>query len=258
MFDIRITIGKIDYEKTIISLFPAALDKCRTLQNPSLLFRLFLELGEDAMPVLLGIMQQLPESAKQELLCQFMNNYHKVLTDKLNEYLQEDTLGKNFKILDLYIKQTSEGLELIGEGISIDYKTLLESENVRFKINKTASDALINFGGIGKIFANHAGDVLKKAVETVPRETEKLGLKLIQRQDIKDKLKNLAQTMLQKKELILELKTLSFIPVCDVVAVQSDKIVSRTIKISSKLETQLVKALAAYLRMSVTKTINPG
>ena len=56
MFDIRITIGTIGYEQTITALFPAVLEKCRGIQDPNLLLRLLLELGEDALPVLLGVM----------------------------------------------------------------------------------------------------------------------------------------------------------------------------------------------------------
>ena len=72
MFDIRITIGTIGYEQTITALFPAVLEKCRGIQDPNLLLRLLLELGEDALPVLLGVMERLQGKAKQELLCQCM------------------------------------------------------------------------------------------------------------------------------------------------------------------------------------------
>lgn len=47
MFDIRIAVGRIGFEKTMKACFPAALDKCREIRNPSFLQRLFLELGEE-------------------------------------------------------------------------------------------------------------------------------------------------------------------------------------------------------------------
>ena len=100
MFDIRITIGTIGYEQTITALFPAVLEKCRGIQDPNLLLRLLLELGEDALPVLLGVMERLQGKAKQELLCQCMNAYQTVLTEKLNEYLRTDAWGKSFVIRD--------------------------------------------------------------------------------------------------------------------------------------------------------------
>lgn len=139
MFDIRITVGTIDYEKTIATVFPTVLNKCRKLQNQNLLLNLFLELGEDAMLILLGIMKRLSEDAKQELLCQCMNAYQTVLTDKLNEYLQEDIWGKNFVIRSLYIEKTGEGLELIGEGVSVDFKSLLDNGKVQSKIEDRKS-----------------------------------------------------------------------------------------------------------------------
>ena len=65
-------------------------------------------------------------------------------------------------------------------------------------------------GGLGKLFAHHAWNALKKAAEDSPEDIENLGLKLLQREEIRSKLLELAQEALNKKGLALELKTLSF------------------------------------------------
>ncbi|MEY8426616.1 hypothetical protein AALA00_02625 [Lachnospiraceae bacterium 46-15] len=250
MFDIRITIGTIGYEQTMTALFPAVLEKCQGIQNPNLLLRLFLELGEDALQVLLGVMERLPEGAKQELLCQCMNAYRTVLTEKLNEYLQTDVWGRNFVIRSMYIEFTGEGLELVGEGVSVDLRALLESERTQEKIHEAAA-AFIGSGSIGKIFGSCAGSMLKQAAKAVPEETEKLGLKLLQREDVKNKLMGLAQAALEKRGLDLELKSLSFLTVCDADVIQDNRAVPGTLQIPPELEEELIKALAGYLRRKI-------
>lgn len=252
MFDIRITIGSIDYEKTIATLFPAALQKCREMEEPGLILRLFLELGEDALPVLMGFLEKLSENARQELLCRFMNGYRMTLTEKVNLYLQEDAWGRNFVIQSLYIEQTSEGLELMGEGVRINFHALLESEGVRSKIQGAAS-VIQGFGGFGKTIAHHAGMALKVAAEAALEETEKLGLKLLQREDVREKLKGLAQDALEKRELALELKALSFVPVPDADIVSDAGGSPDAIVFSAELEEELIKALAGCIRGTVCK-----
>lgn len=246
MFDIRITIGTIGYEQTVTALFPTVLEKCQGIQNPNLLLRLFLELGEDALQVLLGVMERLPEKAKQELLCQCMNAYRTVLTEKLNEYLQADAWGRNFVISSMYIGRTGEALELVGEGVSVDLRALLESERTQEKIHEAAA-AFAGRGSIGKIFGSCAGSILKQAAKAVPEETEKLGLKLLQREDVKNKLMGLAQAALKKRELDLELKALSFWAVCDADAIQDDR-AADALQMPPELEEELIRALAGYLR----------
>lgn len=250
MFDIRITIGTIGYEQTVTALFPTVLKKCQGIHHPNLLLRLFLELGEDALQVLLGVMGRLPKKAKQELLCQCMNAYRTVLTEKLNEYLQADAWGRSFVIRSIYIEHTGEGLELIGEGVSVDLRALLESEKTQEKIHEAAA-SLIGSGSIGKIFGSCAGSMLKQVAKAAPEETEKLGLKLLQREDVKTKLMALAQAALEKKELDLELKSLSFFKVCDADGIWDGGAVSGAPQISPELEEELIKVLAGYLRRPV-------
>ena len=246
MFDIRITIGTIGYEQTITALVPAVLEMCRGIQDPNLLLRLLLELGEDALPVLLGVMERLQGKAKQELLCQCMNAYQTVLTEKLNEYLRTDAWGKSFVIRNVYIEHTGKGLELAGKGVSVDLRALAESEKAREKIYEAAA-VFAGSGSIGRILGSCAGSMLKQAAKAVPEETEKLGLKLLQREDVKNKLMALAQTALEKRGLDLELKSLSFLAACDTDGTQCSGEVSG-VRITPELEEELIKALAGYLR----------
>ena len=227
MFDIRITIGTIGYEQTITALFPAVLEKCRGIQDPNLLLRLLLELGEDALPVLLGVMERLQGKAQ-------------------NEYLRTDAWGKSFVIRNVYIEHTGKGLELAGKGVSVDLRALAESEKAREKIYEAAA-VFAGSGSIGRILGSCAGSMLKQAAKAVPEETEKLGLKLLQREDVKNKLMALAQTALEKRGLDLELKSLSFLAACDTDGTQCSGEVSG-VRITPELEEELIKALAGYLR----------
>ena len=64
MFDISITVENINFEKTISALMPGILQKCRKISKPNLVLRMLLEMEDDALTVLLGIMQRLSEDAQ--------------------------------------------------------------------------------------------------------------------------------------------------------------------------------------------------
>lgn len=248
MFDVRIKVGKVGYEKTITTLFPAILDKCWEHQASNLLFRLLLELGEDALPVLFGIIERLSEDTKKELTIQLMNGYHNALTDMFNGYLQKDSLGRNFTVQNIYIQQKDGVLELIGEGVNVDYKSLCSNDEIRSKIN-VAALSINGFGEAGKKFAYHAGNALRGVAGAIPWGTERLGLKLMQREEIKEKLIDLAQAALEEKGLQMELESISFVQACDQDVVSGKAF--GDLKISDELETELIKALAGYIRMVV-------
>ena len=107
-----LTVENINFEKTISALMPGILQKCRKISKPNLVLRMLLEMEDDALTVLLGIMQRLSEDAKVELLCQLMNGYGEVLTEKFNEYLKKDALGRNFRFQSIYMRKRNNGVEL--------------------------------------------------------------------------------------------------------------------------------------------------
>lgn len=245
MFDISITVENINFEKTISALMPGILQKCRKISKPNLVLRMLLEMEDDALTVLLGIMQRLSEDAKVELLCQLMNGYGEVLTEKFNEYLKKDALGRNLRFQSIYMRKRNNGVELVGCGVQIDYVALLDQEEVREKINDKAAD-FVGFGKFGKILARQAGNVLKTAVGTAPEEAEKFGLKLLQREEIKERLLKLAQDVLGQKGMEMELKSLFLEQTEEEGIILENN--SGTIEISPELELELIKALAGYVR----------
>ena len=245
MFDISITVENINFEKTISALMPGILQKCRKISKPNLVLRMLLEMEDDALTVLLGIMQRLSEDAKVELLCQLMNGYGEVLTEKFNEYLKKDALGRNFRFQSIYMRKRNNGVELVGCGVQIDYMALLDEEEVREKISDKAAD-FVGFGKFGKILARQAGNVLKTAVGAAPEEAEKFGLKLLQREDIKERLLKLAQDVLEQKGMDMELKSLFLEQTEEEGIILENN--SGTIEISPELELELIKALAGYVR----------
>ena len=112
MFDISITVENINFEKTISALMPGILQKCRKISKPNLVLRMLLEMEDDALTVLLGIMQRLSEDAKVELLCQLMNGYGEVLTEKFNEYHIRQEMKQFANIKKFYLKYEQQILFL--------------------------------------------------------------------------------------------------------------------------------------------------
>lgn len=98
MFQINLSIDRINYESILHTVFPTVLERVKEKDSNNLLFRLVRELDEDGEKVLQALMTHLPEDIKNELVCQCLNSYVGTLTRKLNEYLQADTWGRNFAI----------------------------------------------------------------------------------------------------------------------------------------------------------------
>ena len=60
MLSATIKIKNIDYENTFIHIFPVVSEKLMALDSKKMVIRLFQQLGDTALPVLLGLMSRLP------------------------------------------------------------------------------------------------------------------------------------------------------------------------------------------------------
>lgn len=262
MINAEITIRDIDYEKSFANLFPVGLEKCKKIENPNLAIRFLLKMGDASMEAALGVLNRMEEKSKGELLCGLVNLYGREIQSSLNAVLQEDELGRNICIGDIYMTQDTEGwLSLMVGNIKIDYGSLLKNDTVKQKIGDIAGDAIRKtmFGGsdtLRKVVEETAGSVAEFAVGAAPNMAEKKALSVISRRENKNKMLHMARRVLEEKGLCVNLEDFAFAQE-KYPGMQGEVIgknaKERKFEMSTTLEDELLDAVVGYLKM-LTKT----
>lgn len=65
MLDATIKICTIDYESSLQHIFPAVSEKIMSWDSKNMLVRLFQQIGDDALPILISVIHRLPEETKK-------------------------------------------------------------------------------------------------------------------------------------------------------------------------------------------------
>lgn len=254
----EITIKEIQYEKSFENLFPMGMEKCRKMENPNLAIRFLLKMGDLSMTAALGILGMMGEKSKGELLCGLANLYCREILSELNALLQKDELGKNICIGDIYMAQNSGGrLSFMGQNIQVDYSGLMKNDVVKQKISDYASKAVKKsiFGGIDllqKIAADGVNYAAEVAVGIAPKEVEKKVLSVMDKEENKGKLLQMAEQVLEEKGLCIKLEDFVFMQLEDSDAQSgsdAESVEERKFELSPELEEKLLDAVAGYLKM---------
>ena len=106
-----------------------------SLDSNNLIVRLFQQLGDAALPVLLSLMYRIPEDTKREFLVRSLNAYSPVLRDKLNEEFLKDKWGQCLQIGTIFVARQNNICLNIGR-IKVDYQALLNNGQVTDVIHK--------------------------------------------------------------------------------------------------------------------------
>ena len=69
MFDVKVRIDDINYEKSFCALFPQVYTKCANAETDHILARLLNKMGDASIPVMVKILSSLTKKYKGELLC---------------------------------------------------------------------------------------------------------------------------------------------------------------------------------------------
>ncbi|MDO5351152.1 MAG: hypothetical protein Q4E86_14570 [Lachnospiraceae bacterium] len=249
MFDVQLRITSIDYEATIRTIWPQVLRKCRERESDNLLICLLNELGETSHPVLLGILNHLPEERRQELLCVCMDLYSGVLTGQVNKFLEKDQWGKSFTAGNISLKRGKEGLLLTIQQVTADVKTLLQDDSLQNQINQAAV-SFLGDGILGKMARKHAGNILKTAAMMAPDELERAGISLMKREDVKARLLELLKRALSDRGIAAEVADLQIEP-CREEGGESISAGPEKLVMPKELELAVIRALASYLKDNV-------
>lgn len=220
MLSVNIKIVNIEYEKTFQQIFPVLKEKLGSIESENMIIRLFQKLDDSALPVLLGIMNRLPESTKNELLAICLNTYSGKLCEKLNEELFKHPYGKFLKTGRISITQEREALYLWIGQVQVDYKGIVK-EKMTGKL-----------GGIASVFAGE--------------RLEKLALEFLWTEESKKKLIELAQTTVEKYGFAMGLADIQMMQdreeYVDFIEAEEH------LKLTDRMETDILDALAGYLK----------
>lgn len=220
MQSINIKVIDIEYERTFQQIFPPLKEKLGTVESKNLLVRLFQKLDDVALPVLLGIMERLPEGTKDELLAMCLNTYSGRICEMLNTELAKHPYGKFLKIGWVFIVQEREALYLRIGQIQVDYKGV-----VKEKVT----------GNVGSVASLFVGEKL-----------EKLALALLWTEESRQKLIGLAQDALGKYGFAMRLSDIQMMKDTEE---YGDFIGEEAhLKLTDGMETDILDALVGYLR----------
>lgn len=244
MLNAIINIRSIDYENTFQHIFPVLSEEIISWNSKNMIVRLIQQLEDAALPVLIGVMQRIPEDTKNKLLVGGLNAYAPELRDKLNKELAKDEWGQCFEIGTIFIDQQTEILLNIGQ-IKVDYPALLKIDQVNSAIN----ERLGIFSGFAKTAAGMATALMSNT------KIEKMGLDLLWNEKNETRLMNLIKSALSTHGIEFELSEIQLM--------QDDKIFediieSNQLVLTEKMENDIICALAGYLRDTVSNSLAPA
>ena len=232
MLSLSIKITNINYEKTFQQVFPVVKEKIMEIESPNMVLRLFQKLDDAALPVLQELMKRLSEDTKAGLVVLAMNLYSTKITDKLNEELQKHSYGQYLKMGCMSAGQERGQVYLWIDEIFVDYK-------------KAVSELIP--GIFGKTFSALAG---------TGENLEKKVIGILWTDKSKRKIIEMAMQTLDKYGFVMELTD---IDIRNEKSESADVIVDdRNLKLSDKMEEDILDALAGYLKDKVENKDEDG
>ena len=257
MLNATIRINSIDYEKTLQHIFPVVSEKVKALNSKKMIIRLFQQLDDAALPVVIGLAYRLPEATKNELLIRGLNAYAPVLMVKLNDELHKDKWGRCFTVGTFSVTQ-SDGIFLEIDQIEVDYQELLSNEEVSSTVSMKFSDAVGDRFGSGRLSravkavagaAGVAGTAFATAV--APNTSERKALDYLAREDNKKRIIDFLKKNMTKYGIQIDVDDIQIMQVensaNDVVEI------TKPFTLTEEMEDDIICALSGYLRSNVTE-----
>lgn len=237
MLNANVRINKINYENTIQRIFPVVSPKVMTISSSKVIVRLFRQLGDAALPVLLGVTSRLPENTKNELLIRGLNAYAPILKEQINTELHKDEWGQCFTIGTISVSQRENILLNLGR-IEVNYQELLKREQI--------SEAMSNRFGKWKGLAKTAASL---AVTFAQNTVERKGLDWLLQENNQKKLLGLIRQILDKYDIQIDVDDIQIVQenAKDVLEVPD------SFSLTEQMENDMIAALAGYLRDNVAK-----
>ncbi len=223
MLAINIKADRIDYEKTLVNLYPAIKERLAAAESQNMIIRLFQKLDDAALPVLLSFMGNLSETAKNQLVAQCLKVCSKKLGDILNRELGKHPFGKCLRVGEVSGVCGNDGISLWFSRVYVDYKGLVK-EKLGDKI-----------GGIASFL--------------VSDKMEKMALEFLWTDKRKRKIIDFAKNALNQHGFVVELVDIQIRLDMEDVDVSIET--TESFELPDEVEDEILDALAAFLRKYV-------
>ncbi|MFG6331433.1 MAG: hypothetical protein K1W28_06330 [Lachnospiraceae bacterium] len=256
----KITIREIDYEKSFVQLFPAAMKKCEEMEDPGLVIRFLRKMGHASMTAALGILGQVPQRGKEELLCGIVNLYSQEIRSALNGFLEKDDYGKNVRLGNISMERDAQGCKTLSvRDIEVNYSGLMKEPAFRQAMEtfiKGKTSGMTFAGGLlakgGSLLAKGADLAARLAADTIPDDMIEKGLlSLAEMEQNKARLLSVAAQKLEENGLCLELEDIALMRESSDVEADgqaSEPPAVRGFADSAELEEVLLDTVVGYLK----------
>jgi len=208
MINVKIVACNINYDKTVVGLYPMLMEKCRETENPGLLVRFLLKMGHAARKIMREILGRFSDDTMAELFCSIVWKYDKAILDALARTLEKNEIGRYIHVGGIAAMQGMNGqITLEVQNVTINYNGIVRSSAARQKIRKFTDQHMLIFGGIFSKFLEGGAKLL---ADNFSSQFEKLAVSQIEKAENKRKLMDFLFGMLEKNKISLELAEVSF------------------------------------------------
>jgi len=198
MLDIKLEIGRINYQKCVEALLPPLVEHCAAKQNPNALDSYLAGLGDDAVPAACAVLDKMSIDEKDKMVIWLIMSHEERLRSASNRHLEAFFKGPMVRIGRLIaLDQTGDGMSLLASEVEVDYEKLLHSPVVTEKIER--------IGGENSVLKGAAKMMLSMGRLMSPEGLEKQGLSLFNSRRVKEKLMGAVTGGLKQAGLDIEI-----------------------------------------------------
>ena len=198
MLDIRLEIGRINYQRCIEAMLPPLVEHCAAKKDPGELDVFLAGLGKDAVPAACALLEQMSVDEKDKMVIWLIMSHEERLRNASNRHLAAFLGGELVRIGRLIaLDQPGSRMTLLASQVEIDYAGLLDCPLV--------TEGVENISGDNGILKGAARMMLSMGRLMSPAALEKQGLNLLGTQRIKEKLMHAIMEGLQQAGLDIEL-----------------------------------------------------
>jgi hypothetical protein len=247
-------IGKIDYDKSFLALFPKLLKKLKVIENPSFSTRFLVKIGAESQEMFLGIMQRLSQETKDEFLHFALSIYRDEWISKMKELLGNHPYGQNISFDTILLDRDTDGhLCIYVQDLIIDYKKMMGNEGVRQKAADMVDGYVENYideSTLTHWIKRHTPKALDMAARFPPSIIESSLLSFLSKGNNKQKLIETLVSTMNANGIYAELLSTEFIKMgtdnlqCESIIFPS----GQTIEMPEDLANALLDALSSYIK----------
>lgn len=208
MINVKIIIQNIDYDKTVVGLYPMVIEKCKKTKDAGLLVRFLLKMGYTARKIVRDIIGCISDDTMGELLCSIVWKYDSVILDALTTVLKKNEIGEYIHVGGIAATLGMNGQIMLKVlNVSVNYDGIARSSLARQKIREFADQHAIIFGGV---FSRFLEGSAKFVANNFSSQLEKFVINQVEKPENKRKLLDMLSGMLEKNKVCLELAEVTF------------------------------------------------